>query len=684
MDSDEAPPPYSAVDPLTQSDNGRRDATPDLHRTVLRGGNASLPDASAGDSASAPAVVPFNSLSAAAYFTERPPTVADGGRSTVEHHLTIYPRSQSKDFPRRPRCWSSRADQITQQDWDVFLRYLFPPHLGPASASGHLPRQLRAEIQRDRKDRPQETDEQRKMRIEFVITEWNQCFFEPRAARIVFVYVTGPGNAPSSALCPRCYPAATRSNQGSRSSPVPAAGGHLQAPHSIVPYNGEQPAAAPAFAPGAYPYPNPPLPPFYPHPGMLPFPPGGFHDPRARLAAPHPPPNWPYCQWGWNNGPYGPPAPEFGGSKGGPLSWISQIASQAQKYGERITEQAQVYGDQISANAQYYGRQVEEHAMARGRWFEDQAGFGGRKAENLGDVFSGFVGGHGDQWTGNGHQQGYYANATSYPNPALNNGNIELRSIESPPPNPPPRRSSVDSASSDTSLTSINSLSTTSDLSSSDLATVRAQLLSLGDHHDRDLYDSAVGLRRQLDALLESRRQGHIPRRGCWRDRRFNHNPHNYGYHGGWGRWESPEQQQRNWAERRAVKEEMKATKKAFRDVLRRARDEQREKRRLKRSRRRQERRSRNNQREEPAQEVPLDQRLANLELESRPESGSRSQPENTSAGSTALRPRAQSESSSGVSEISRVSTPSTGSGEGAEASVQESTDKESRQGKGK
>lgn len=693
MESDEAPPPYSAVDPLlAQSNNHERTVSTESHRPALRGGNASAtPDvisssSGAGDSASGSPVLPFNFTSAAAYFVDRPPTV-DDGRNILDHHVTIYPRSQSKDFPRRPRCWNARTDGITQRDWDMFLRYLFPPRLGLASTSGHLPRQLRAEIQRDRKDRPQETDEQRRRRVEFVIAEWNQYFFEPRAARIVFVYVTDPENAPSSPLCPKCYPAATRATQENRSSPVSGPGNYWPTPLPPAWGPPPMPSASNGFVPGPYPYSTPPMTPPFPQPGMPPFPPGGPHDPRnLRMgpAVPHPPPSVQHCPWGWNNQPYSPQSPGFGGSKAGPLGWISQLASQAQKYGERITEQAQLYGDHISARAEHYGRQVEEQAMAHGRWIEDQTGFGGRKP---GDAFTGYVGGPGNQWTG---QQAYYPNDPDYPNPNMNNRSIEL--VEVAWQNQPARRSSANSTSSDTSLSSIDSISTTSDLSSSDLATVRAQLLSLNDHHDRELYDAAVGLRRQLDSIQESRRQSHFPRRGPWRNGWWNHNPHDQGYcRGGWGRWESPEEQQQNMAEKRAMKEEMKATKKAFRDVARRAKEEQREQKRARRGRRRQERQSRRNHREEPAQDAtePLEQRLANLELERRPEADAgrrlerppESHPGNLPAELPASRPRSQSTSSSATSEISIVSTPSATSAENGEASAQSSADKQKSAG---
>lgn len=678
MDSEEeAPPPYSAVDPLlAQTSNGGNVGT-DSHRPSLRGENAPLRSASSrgdsnpsvGDASSTSPILSANFTSAAAYFAERPPTGVDGGRSVLDHHLTIFPRSQAKDFPRRPRCWSSRNNEITQQDWDVFLRYLFPPHLGLASTSGHLPRQVRAEIQRDRKDRPQETDEQRAMRVKFVIAEWNQFFFEPRATRISFVYVTDLERAPSSPLCPRCYPAATRASQDGQSTPSPVPRNRQNTYPNMLPTPGSHPAVPSVsgpFAPGTYPYPNSPMTTSsFPGYGMPPMPPAGPHSPTVRPTV-VPPSNFQYCQGFWNNRPYGPPYPypNYGSSKSGPMSWISQLASQAQKYGERISEQAE-----------HYGRQVEEQAMAHGRWIEQQAGFGGQNVERFGDAISNFVGGPRNQWTGyNGSQQIYYPPTTALPNtttlphtPTLPgtttspNTNPSSRAIDVTPQTQRPRRSSVSSTSSESSLTSFDSISTTSDLSSSDLSTVRAQLLSLNDHHDRDLYDAAAGLRRQLDSLQESHRESRIPGRGTWRNGWWHNRPPTHG----WGRWESPQQQQKNWAEKRAMKEEMKATKKAFRDVLRRAREEQREKRRLRRNRRRQERKSRKRRQEQPApaQETPLEQRLENLELGSiEPGNHSERQP---AAQPTASRPRSQSvASSAAASEVSIISTPSTTSSE--------------------
>jgi hypothetical protein len=140
---------------------------------------------------------------------------------------------------------------------------------------------------------------------------------------------------------------------------------------------------------------------------------------------------------------------------------------------------------------------------------------------------------------------------------------------------------------------------------------VRAQLLSLDEHHDRELHDAAVGLRRQLDELRESRRQT-----------RLNGRSHHWGSgRTGWGRWESPQQQERSREERRAIKEETRATRKVFREVLRRAREEQRERRRKDRSGLKRETARKEDEAEDGS--VPLDQRLQNLELTGNRESRS-------------------------------------------------------------
>lgn len=651
MEPDEAPPPYSAVDPLLAQTNNGRDVTvaTDLR---LRGGNAPTPvvvsptDSSSAsglnESISASRVSSQTNLtSAATYFEERPPTVFEEGRDILRHHLNIYPRSQAKDFPRRPRCWGSRTGEITQHDWDAFLKFLFPPHLGFAASSEHLPRHLRAQIQRDRKDRPQETDEQRQVRIAEVVSEWNQCFFEPRATRLVLVYVTDSGSAPSSPLCPNCYPAAT--NASNRSGPSGSAElpGRQQPTRSNVPSAvSDQPATSQgnntlnSNAPFSEPLVTTALarPSFYPPVG-----PFGTHFPPLPPPGPYsqhwPAQPWPSLPHGLGRGSPCAQSPGFRPFKGGPLNWITQFASQVQNYGERISEQAQRYGDQFAAQAENYGNR----ALAGGHWIEEQASCQGRKVEQLGDMISdlvsrprrvGLAGYNGSREVDNnssyyGHYENYnYNNDNNNSNPNLNGRTTTI------PPSQRTRRSSVSSTSSESSLTSIDSISTISDLSVTDLATVRAQLLSLDDHHDRDLYEAAVGLRRQIEVLQGCRRKARISRTdhcrwgwGCQQQQQQQQQRQSWGGRPDWGQWGFPEQQQqRSRVDKRIMKEEMKATKKAFRDTFRRARDEQRERRRNRRNRRRQERRSRSEQTGETVEERgethELEQRLGRVGLD--------------------------------------------------------------------
>ncbi|KAJ5610840.1 hypothetical protein N7510_007559 [Penicillium lagena] len=645
MDQEEAPPPYSAVDPLlTHANNNRRNGNSPQGPSP-----GSVPGTEYASSSShilaqptslgAPLVPPAQFTSAVAYFEERPPTLLDDSRGILHHHMTVYPRSQAKDFPRRPRCWAARVDEVTQQDWDTFLRHLFPPQLGLAASSQHLPRQLRAEIQRDRKDRPQETDEERRARITAVIAEWNQCFFEPRATRIFFVYVAEPDAAPASALCPKCYPATTKVNQSTQPQGVAGSPG-VSSPgqsNTVSPVSGH-------YTPSpTNPWPGQPMPPFA-HPGGpgtpfgLPFaaPPfaGSGTPPNNQPPGyfPQRPPYGGAPPWGWNHWGYPQPQSQSpGASKSGAFGWISSLASQAQKYGERFTEQAQQYGDQITAQAQHYSRQVEEQALAHGRWLEEQARLREQKRTFPYGGYSGRP-----QW-GQYPQEGYGVPMAPIGNPSPQNEvTSENRNLNGQPslaPETPaaerPRRGSVSSTSSESSLSSIDSLSTTSDLNASDLATVRAQLQALDDRHDRTLYDAAVDLRRQLSVLQESRHEARVSQRKGWLHGRRHQNPHHNHHHRqnphDWGRWESPEQQQRNSTERRALKEEMRATRKAFKDVFRRARDEQREQ---KRARRRQHGWHRFGDGDQPKpRDQPLDRRLESLALDGSIESGTASIP---------------------------------------------------------
>ncbi|KAJ5333702.1 uncharacterized protein N7506_007485 [Penicillium brevicompactum] len=631
MDQEEAPPPpYSAVDPLLTPTNNRNNNTSPTSAPPANG--ESSQDAGSSRVPVQPAVLPTHFTSASAYFEQRPPSVVDESRSLLQHHMTVYPRSQAKDFPRRPRCWASRFDETTQQDWDAFLRYLFPPELGLAASSQHLPRQLRAEIRRDRKDRPQETDEQRRARIAAVVGEWNECFFHFRGAHIVFIYVGEPNSTPSSALCPRCYPAATGSIESSPSR-------HPNTPSPVSAQHSPSPAPWPT-SPSPYHYPQgfaPPLPygtpygaPTYPSPVSPNQPPQYYPHPQPQRA------------WQWNNWGHAPQQPAYqnngSSNKGG---WISQLASTAQKYGERFSEQAQQYGDQLSAHAQHYGRQVEEQALAHGRWIEEQARLHGRKAPMVAPYNTNYYGR--PAWdnsprpppTPNVQQPITHTPSPVVPSPVAptppqtrtppettNQDNDKPKNLVEEPPAElgvveRTRRASVSSISSESSFSSIDSISTTSDLDVSDLATVRTQLELLDDRHDRTLYDAVVGLRQQLTVLQKTRREGRFLGKDNWKAG-FGQSQQNtqQAASNDWGRWDSPEQQERHSMDRRALKDEMRSTKKAFRDTLRRARDEQRERRRANRRKVRQARAGDGNKTRK-SQDQPLEQQLTALRLDS-------------------------------------------------------------------
>ncbi|KAL1964271.1 hypothetical protein VTN77DRAFT_7091 [Rasamsonia byssochlamydoides] len=547
---DDAPPPYSEIDPLQQSiiaNSGSDEIPPgttDAHLQGqiqlplrLRGGDAPLPTStptptastSADDARSEADPVPL--ASAAAYFAERPlPSVSPAERDTLIHHMTIYARSQGKDFPRRPRCWNSRADEITQHDWDTFLTFLFPPHLAPAASSNRLPRRLRAEIERDRKDRPQETDEEREARIAAVLTEWNEGFFGPRATWVSWVYVADLERGPPSPLCPECYPAATQASQNrnrparSRSVEAPMPVQTEPSRRSVGPQadDGLIPVESEAAASPSRPW--RPFAPWDVYPGT-PAPPLSSNDSAFRQDS-----SATYFH-GSSSSSFHRESTSW---ESGPIAWAAQISARAQQYAEKISEQALQYGKWIEENAMMRGRQIEEAGDRLSNWASSIS--------------------HRQVWSG------WPPNGNHASNPRYNR----------------PRRASTSSTSSVESLSSIDSLSTVSDLDPADLATVRAQLLSLDTYHGRELHAAAVGLRSQLRVLQQSRREARFRAcRGGFGARR-----------GHWGRWESPEEGRQREHQRRAMREETRALRDTFRMVERRAREETREQQRARRERR--------------------------------------------------------------------------------------------------
>ncbi|GAD96658.1 conserved hypothetical protein [Paecilomyces variotii No. 5] len=613
MDPDEAPPPYAPVDPLLSVNahsNAISPINPHQPPMQLRGGEAPIPYSetaysdvssifSAGRS-SVSTVAPVNFVSAIGFFEERPPPAFQEDGNILQHHLTIYPKTQAKDFPRRPRCWNARADKIAQQDWDTFLNFLFPPHLAPAATSGLLSPRLRAEIQRDRKDRPQETDDERRLRIAAVISEWNQGFFWPRGAQISWIYVSDLESAPPSPLCPRCYPAATSASQdrrAARSRSVetlvpPQTGVSSQSDYSETPTEANANTASALQAPGP-PCISSAIKSFAPW-GLFP---GASGWSRATSTD--------QCRWSspaWPLGPQSGPSQHWGG---GPLAWVAELGMNANRFAEHVSMQAQEYG-----------RHMEEQAMSHGRWLEDQARSRSRQIEEMGQSFAG-LGRRApgpDAWGppapcnppwGQRGQRGQWCEDRG------RGRNRHRRRGRSP---------STDSSSSASSFSSIDTISTTSDLEVTDLSSVRAQLSSLHGHHHRDSYAAALRLRHHLQALQQLRRHarfnGSRGRGSCWGGHAGNSRmsrgrgwPFGVQHHGlgrgGRAPWEAPIELQPSPspADRRALKEEKKAVEKAFRDVVRRARDEAKETRRSRRHEARD--RRRRGRRQPPEGEIP-------------------------------------------------------------------------------
>lgn len=126
---DEAPPPYAVVDPLLSQANSSSTSNGEASTIVpqqpiqlplcLRGGEAPAYDSitpSDGSSSSvsgeqeqlpssSPSIIsPVNFASAAGFFEERPlPPIGDQQEVEIlQHKMTIYFRSQAKDFPAAP------------------------------------------------------------------------------------------------------------------------------------------------------------------------------------------------------------------------------------------------------------------------------------------------------------------------------------------------------------------------------------------------------------------------------------------------------------------------------------------------------------------------------------------------------------------------------------------------------
>lgn len=569
MDPDhpsEAPPPYSAVDPLQRQEqvDHRHDenrSPPQLEASlsslniqsplpssppITETPETSITDSGLLSEHSAP-TVPAQFASAAGYFAERSQPVSITGdikRELLIHHMTIYARSHGKDFPRRPRCWNSRAGEINQHDWDTFLNFLFPSHLNPAASSNRLHRQIRAEIERDRKDRAQETDDQRSARIKEVITEWNDHFFATRGVHITWTYVADLEEGPSSSLCPNCYPQATNVSRShglgrndSTNAPIPVS---TEQPtkqvikRRPVPQNSWVSESSQTSSAGTA------ISPIVASGGFL-----GQGRNQARMVYPYPESYQSAGSW-----------------KSNPVAWAAQMTSIAQQYAAKISNQAQEYGRAMEESAlarsrqvEMYSRRVEQDALARARQIEAMTVAKGQKIEQAGDRIASWASNMGRRAVN--PRPGPMPTDHSYDQSTYDFTYNNLISQQQP-------RSRRQSAASDTSISSLSSIDTVSsvsDLELDDLASIRAQLSALDDYHHHELYDAAVSLRSQLEAMKKSRCTG--------RFRSHHHRP--------WGRWESPEEAANREQRRVAMKQESKLLREKFNEIERRAKREVRD-----------------------------------------------------------------------------------------------------------
>ena len=118
-------------------------------------------------------------LSAASYFQMRPaPTAAQAGECAT-HTFNIAPGTQASAirYPKPENLWMSR--DVDREDWSTFLSYLIPRE-----------QNSRANSVRDNKIQDdgtlpfQETELARRRRINHLVSEWNDEFFQPRGLKV--------------------------------------------------------------------------------------------------------------------------------------------------------------------------------------------------------------------------------------------------------------------------------------------------------------------------------------------------------------------------------------------------------------------------------------------------------------------------------------------------------------------
>ncbi|KAL9601298.1 MAG: hypothetical protein Q9219_002593 [cf. Caloplaca sp. 3 TL-2023] len=154
MEDSSIPPPY------TPTSAHSADLSDGLLSAGLRGGDAQ-PSLSMDDPLVSSAVV---------YFLERPCTV-QGSSHVLNHALVFSPSSTRDDFPFPQPEDQYRSRDVTLEDWNTFLNYLLPIDRQPIDGKAGIGRLRSKDTLRDRD------------RIETVLDEWHQGFFEPRGIR---------------------------------------------------------------------------------------------------------------------------------------------------------------------------------------------------------------------------------------------------------------------------------------------------------------------------------------------------------------------------------------------------------------------------------------------------------------------------------------------------------------------
>ena len=122
-------------------------------------------------------------LSAASYLSTRPAPTTRAGR-TVVHNFVITPGTAASalQFPKPEQVWMSR--DVDREDWKTFLNYLIPkrPVRNASAFQGDFNIQDGAESQNS--GVIQETEAARRRRINHLVAEWNDEFFQPRGLKV--------------------------------------------------------------------------------------------------------------------------------------------------------------------------------------------------------------------------------------------------------------------------------------------------------------------------------------------------------------------------------------------------------------------------------------------------------------------------------------------------------------------